>query len=177
MEPNILGGARTPKPDDKVVLFHIPEGEQVGHTSAAYQAAPADPATLIGGGLRGWRVQPQRDQSPACRGRVLGSSHSEHLASLDGAPSFVNRTAGRLDVAEKKFEPLKSDEKEAIATFMATGSPVRRRSVAGRSEAPRKIYKALGIDAKRCLATSTRWPLVRRRSQRTSRPQKAAGCA
>ena len=149
MEPNILGGARTPKPDDKVVLFHIPEGEQVGHTSAAYQAALL---TL------------QLSSAVAYADGVFSPSEINHLrAEVESwvhlTPSTLRRLMAhlRLLIAQpvaltslkKKFEPLKSDEKEAIATFMATVAQSDGEVSPDEVKLLEKIYKALGIDAKK----------------------------
>ncbi len=39
MEPDVLGRAKTPKPDETVVLFPVQPGEAVNRTTPAYQAA------------------------------------------------------------------------------------------------------------------------------------------
>ena len=39
IEPDVLGGAKLPKPDEKVVLFSVPPGEVTSRSTASYQAA------------------------------------------------------------------------------------------------------------------------------------------
>ena len=88
------------------------------------------------------------------------------------------------DVAEKRNSGLSLGEEEspmregeAIAAFMATVAPVRRRSVAGRSEAPRKRLQGTWRDAsKRCFSDIHGGCCWQRRSQRTSRPQRRRSC-
>lgn len=149
MEPNVLGGARTPKPGDRVVLFHIPEGEQVAHTSTAYQAALL---TL------------QLSSAVAYADGTFSPSEINHLrAEVESwvhlTPSTLRRLMAhlRLLIAQpvtlttlkKKFEPMKPDEKEAIATFMATVAQSDGAVSPDEVKLLEKVYKALGVDARK----------------------------
>lgn len=76
IEPDVLAGAKLPKPHEKVVLFSVPPGE-VASRSTGLPSRHTDFGLGIGRCCRRWRAQcPGNGASPGT-GAVLGSPHSE----------------------------------------------------------------------------------------------------
>lgn len=148
-EPDVLGGAKTPKPEDPIVLFFAPEPDTSQRRTSVYQAATltlqlasavasadGDFSVQEMGHLRE-QVQAWTHLSPAQSTRLLA-----HLHLLVAAP--VSLTS-----LKKKLEPLDTKSKEAIAAFMATVAQSDGNVTPAEVKMLEKVYKALGLDAKK----------------------------
>jgi len=146
MEPDVLNGAKTPKADDTVVLFSVPEGEVVSRAGATYQAATltvqlATAVALADGDMGAEELRQLRLQiegwthlTPAHQQRLR--AHMRYL--LDAPPS--------LTILKKKLEPLAAPAKEAIAKFMSVVAQADGQVSPAEIKMLEKVYKALGVD-------------------------------
>lgn len=149
MEPDVLAGAKTPKSEEMLVLFHGDATTVESRSTPAYQSA------LVTLELAAGVASADGDFSTA---------ELEHInASIDKwqhlTPSSQRRLKARvrllmvapvsLAVLKKKVEPLNSTTKEAIASFTAT--LVQADGVVSPDEIKflEKVYKLLGVDAKK----------------------------
>lgn len=148
-EPDVLSGAKAPKPEDKVVLFALPASEPIARAAGPYLAAAltlqlaSAVATADGefgikemGHLRE-TVLSWTHLTPSQTRRLLA-----HLRLLVQAPVS-------LTTLKKKFEPLEQNVKETIAAFMATVAQSDGEVSPAEVKLLEKIYKALGVDAKK----------------------------
>jgi uncharacterized tellurite resistance protein B-like protein len=149
IEPDVLGGAKLPKPDEKVVLFTVPPAEALSRSTPAYQAAlltlqlSSAVATADGdfsaeelSHLRA-QVQAWTHLTPNHTRRLLA-----HLRLLFIAP--ISLTA-----LKKKLEPLDAAAKQTIAAFMATVAQSDGAVSTAEVKMLEKVYKALGVDSKK----------------------------
>lgn len=149
MEPDVLAGAKVPKPENKVVLFLKPVGETELRASPAYQVATLTlqlaSAVAVADGqfteaevdhLRG-QIRSWQHMTPAHQQRLMAQ-----LQLLVEAPVSL---AG----LKKQLEPLEAGAKEAIATFMATLAQVDGVVSPEEVKLLEKVYKALGIDSQK----------------------------
>lgn len=150
VEPDVMGGAKVPKPDDPVVLFILPMLEETAHlTAPTYQAALltlqlASSVAIADGEFSDREMQHLRSQvqswvhlMPNHQLRLLA-----HLRLLMAAPV-------PLASLKKKLETLESSAKESIAAFMATLAQADGTVSTAEIKILEKAYKALGLDAKK----------------------------
>jgi uncharacterized tellurite resistance protein B-like protein len=148
-EPDVLSGAKPPKPDEKVVLFALPPSEQLARATGPYLAAAltlqlaSAVASTDGefgikemGHLRE-TVLSWKHLAPSQTRRLLA-----HLRLLMQAPAS-------LTTLKKKFEPLDLAVRETIAAFMATVAQSDGEVSPAEVKMLEKVYKALGVDSKK----------------------------
>jgi uncharacterized tellurite resistance protein B-like protein len=149
MEPDVLAGAKTPKPEEKLVLFHGDTTTVESRSTPAYQSA------LVTLELAAGVAAADGDFSAAELDHINASIDKwQHLT-----PSSQRRLRARvrllmvapvsLAALKKKVEPLDSATKEAIASFTAT--LVQADGVVSPDEIKflEKVYKLLGVDIKK----------------------------
>ena len=146
MEPDVLSGAKTPKPDDKVVLFAVQPDDLANRTGPAYQAAAltlqlATAVAMADGDISGEELRHLRHQIESWS--HLTPAHQQRLRAhmrllMDAPPS--------LTVLKKKLEPLAVPAKEAIAHFMAVIAQADGAVSPAEIKMLEKVYKALGVD-------------------------------
>jgi tellurite resistance protein len=149
MEPNVLEGARVPGEDDPIVLFAMLPDQTHQPDSAAYQTAlltlqlastvaqsdgrfSDEEAAHLGQEIDGWNHVSKADQ------RRLRA----HLEWLRVAPIT-------MAAVKKKLEPLDLSAKEAVAASMATLARIDGLVSPEEMRFLEKVYKALGVEAKR----------------------------
>lgn len=149
MEPDVLGGAKSVKPDDKVVLFMVPPSEPSMRTTPAYLAALltlqlASAVALADGDFNASEINHLRLQiqswthlTPSHTRRLLA-----HLRLLITAPVS-------LITLKKKLEPLALPAKEAIAVFMSTLAQADEAVSPDELKVLEKVYKLLGVEPKK----------------------------
>lgn len=149
MEPDVLGGAKTPKQDEIVVLFSIQPGETIVRNSAAYQAALltlqlASAVAAADGDFNAQELGHLRKQIESWT--HLTSSHRQRLlAHL----RLLLATPVSLPALKKKLDPLELSAKEAIAAFMATVAQADGVVLPAEVKMLEKVYKALGVEPKK----------------------------
>ena len=149
LEPDVDSGAKAPAEHDTVVLFQQPALETVGAPRAEYQTAALT--------LQLASVMAQADGD--FHARELAHLHAEiegwaHLSlaerrRLNAHLQWLTTSPMSLAALRKKLEPLPTQAREILATFMATlaqsdgfVSPEEVRFL-------EKIYKTLGVEPKR----------------------------
>jgi uncharacterized tellurite resistance protein B-like protein len=148
-EPDVLTGAKVPKPEDKVVLFALPLSEPITRVGGPYLAAALTlqlaSAVASADGEFGIKemghlretVLTWKHLPPSQTRRLLA-----HLRLLIQAPAS-------LAALKKKFEPLDQGVRETIAAFMATVAQSDGEVSPAEVKMLEKVYKALGVDAKK----------------------------
>jgi len=149
MEPDVLAGAKTPKANEKLVLFHSDATAVESRSTSAYKAALVTLELAAG---------------VASADGVFSVAELDHInASIDKwqhlTPLSQRRLKARvrllmvapvsLAVLKKKIEPLDSAAKEAIASFAAT--LVQADGVVSPDEIKflEKVYKLLDVDTRK----------------------------
>ncbi|MBB3060076.1 TerB N-terminal domain-containing protein [Microbulbifer rhizosphaerae] len=148
-EPDVLSGARTPKPESKIVLFDLPPEETQSQVTTEYQAALltlqlASAVAAADGEFSAKEINHLRTQVESWS-HLTHSHHRRliaHLRLLIAEPMAI----GAL---KKKLDPLRQSEKESIASFMAVVA--QSDGVVSPEEVKllEKLYKALGIQSKK----------------------------
>lgn len=152
MEPDILGGARTPKGEDHVVLYSCLESSSASARTAAYQAATltlqlASAVAGADGEFSEHEMTHLSEQVQSWSHLTVGESARllAHLRLLEVEPVS-------LASLKKKLDPLDTKSKETIAAFMATVAQADGTVTPAEVKMLEKVYKALGLDAKRVFA-------------------------
>lgn len=149
IEPDVLGGAKLPKPDEKVVLFFVPPGEATPRSTPTYQAAVltlqlASAVATVDGEFSVKEMAHLREQVQSWT--YLPPNHIRrllaHLRLLMAAPVS-------LAALRKKLEPLNTGAKETIAAFMATVAQSDGEVAPTEVKMLEKVYKALGVEPKK----------------------------
>lgn len=149
IEPDVLGGAKLPKPDEKVVLFAVPPGELTSRATPAYQAAALtlQLASAVAAADGEFTV----DEMSHLRRQVQAWTHltPNHIRRLLAHLRLLMLAPASLTALKKKLEPVDSAAREAIAAFMATvaqsdgaTSPIEVKTL-------EKVYKALGVESRK----------------------------
>lgn len=148
-EPDILSGAKLPKPEERVVLFALPPSEQLPRANGPYLAAALTlqlaSAVASSDGEFGVKeinhlretVLSWKHLTPSQTRRLMA-----HLRLLMQAPAS-------LAALKKKFDPLDLSTKETIAAFMATVAQSDGEVSPSEVKMLEKVYKALGVDSKK----------------------------
>lgn len=148
-EPDVLNGAKAPKPNDTIVLFALPPTEQHSRPNGPYLVAALtlQLASVVASADGKFGVEEMshlreavwswKHLSPGQRRRLLA-----HLRLLMHAPAS-------LTALTKKFEPHDLVTKETIATFMATVAQADGEVSPAEVKMLERVYKALGVDAKK----------------------------
>lgn len=147
IEPDILGGAKRPKPEEEIVLFAIPPGEPTDRSTPAYRMAVLmlDLASAVAATDDDFSVE----EMGHLRKRVQSW---EHLA-----PSQIRRLFAHLRLRmttpvsvvalKTKLEPLDAGAKQTIAVF-ATAVAQSDGSVSPTEvQMLEKIYKVLNVES------------------------------
>lgn len=148
IEPDILGGARTPKADDQIILFRCATEDPGLRQSSSYQAASVtldlacsvasadghphpNELRLLMKQIDSW-VQLSEPQRKRLRARLR--------MAIDAPPSLA-ALRGKLDV-------IPADGKRALAHLLSTLAQVDGTVSLAEVRLLERIYKALEVDAK-----------------------------
>lgn len=149
MEPDILGGARTPKGEDHVVLYSSVESSDASTRTAAYQAAVltlqlASAVASADGEFSDHEMEHLSDQVQAWS-HLTASESARLLAHL----RLLTVEPVSLTSLKKKLDPLDAKSKETIAAFMATVAQADGSVTPAEVKMLEKVYKTLGLDTKK----------------------------
>lgn len=149
IEPDVLDGAKTPKPEDTIVLFNMPPSEAVSHATPAYQAALltlelASAVASADGEFSATEINHLRQE-------VQSWSHltPNHLRRLLAHLCLLMTTPVSLTSLKKKLDPLDASARETIAAFMATVAQSDGTVSPAEVKILEKVYKALGVEPKK----------------------------
>ncbi len=149
IEPDVLGGAKLPKPDEKVVLFAVPPREAASHSTPVYQVAvlTLDLASAVAAADGEFSVQ----EMGHLRAQVQSWAHltPNHVRRLLAHLRLLMTTPASLTTLRKKLEPLDAAAKETIAAFMATVAQSDGDVSPTEVKMLEKVYKVLGVEPKK----------------------------
>lgn len=148
-EPDVLTGAKMPKPEDKVVLFALPPSEPIARAGGPYLAAALTlqlaSAVASADGEFGIKEMGHLRETVLSWKHLPPSQTRRLLAHL----RLLMQVPASLTALKKKFEPLDQGVKETIAAFMATVAQSDGEVSPAEVKMLEKVYKALGVDAKK----------------------------
>ena len=149
MEPDILAGAKMPKPEEKLVLFHGDSTPIESRRAAPYQSAVV---TLeLAAGVASADGDFSATELAHINARIDKWQHltPSNQRRLKARVRLLMVSPISLTTLKKKVEPLDSLTKEAIASFTAT--LVQADGLVSPNEIKflEKIYKLLGVDTKK----------------------------
>jgi uncharacterized tellurite resistance protein B-like protein len=151
MEPDVLSGAKPPKPEEKVVLFATAPG------SHSYRKAPEYQTALLTMELS-CAVASANGQIPEAKLSYLKSQirlwthlDPEGLRRLSAYLRLLAVKPVTLAACKKKLEPLAPSARETVAAFVA--KLVGSDGAVSRDEIQmlEKVYKTLGIEPKQAI--------------------------
>ncbi|MBE0548495.1 MAG: TerB N-terminal domain-containing protein [Rubrivivax sp.] len=149
MEPDVLAGARAPKPEERVVLFASPAGEPTSRLTSAYRAALL--TLQLSSAVASADSEFSAAEMSHLRSQIQSWTHltPNHLRRLLAQLRLLMAMPVTVTSLKKKLEPLDAAVKEAIARLMAT--LVQADGTVSPTEVKmlEKAYTALGIDSKR----------------------------
>ena len=148
-EPDVLSGAKAPKPEEKVVLFALPPSEQLSRANGPYLAAALTlhlaSAVASADGEFGIKEMGHLRETVLSWKHLTPSQTLRLLAHL----RLLMQAPASLIALKKKFEPLDLSIKETIAAFMATVAQSDGEVSPAEVKMLEKVYKALGVDSKK----------------------------
>nr|WP_322786570.1 TerB N-terminal domain-containing protein [Advenella kashmirensis] len=147
VEPDVLGGAKQPKPDEDVVLFAVSSAGATDRSAPAYQVAVL---TLdLASGVAAADGQFNIEEMDHLEKQVQTWTHLTpyHISRLLAHLHLLRKTQISLSVLKKKIEPLNPSAKEAIAAFMATVAQSDGHISPTEVKMLEKVYRVLGIEA------------------------------
>ena len=149
MEPDILGGARTPKGEDHVVLYSSSESNVVSARTAAYQAATL--TLQLASAVASSDGEFSEHEMTHLSGQVQAWSHltSGESSRLLAHLRLLAVEPVSLTSLKKKLDPLDAKSKETIAAFMAAVAQADGTVTPAEVKMLEKVYKTLGLDSKK----------------------------
>ncbi|MFA6094304.1 MAG: TerB N-terminal domain-containing protein [Candidatus Paceibacterota bacterium] len=146
IEPNMLGGAKLPKPTDSLVLFSMRSDHLDTLETPAYQAALltiqlASAVAVADGEFSASELNHLSDE-------VRSWSHllPNHISRLLAHLRLLVTEPVSLTSLKKKLEPLDVSTRESIAAFMATVAQSDGTVAPDEVKILEKVYKVLGVD-------------------------------
>ena len=120
MEPDVLNGAKPPRPEDKVVLFLHQPVEPLVRNSPAFQAALLTLQLSAAVATSDGDFTPQEMEHLQTQIRSWNHLTPSHLQRLMAHLRLLVDTPVSLTSLKKKLDPIALPAREAIASFMAT---------------------------------------------------------
>jgi len=149
IEPDVLGGAKLPKPEEHLVLFSLPTSELASRATPAYQAAALtlQLASAVAAADGDFGVE----ELGHLRAQVQSWSHLApgHIKRLLAHLKLLTIAPASLTSLKKRLEPLDVAAKETIATFMASVAQADGIVTPAEVKMLEKVYKALGVESKK----------------------------
>lgn len=147
-EPDVLSGAKPPKPDDKVVLFFLPALESGSRTKGAYLIASvtlqlASAVAHADGEFGPKEIRYLRESVQSWT--HLSASEIRRLLAHLRLLMLEPVTVVNL---KKRLEPLSQEARETIATFMTAVAQSDGDVSPAEIKMLEKVYRALGVEAK-----------------------------
>lgn len=149
IEPDVLGGVRTPKREDHVVLYSVAESNSASARTAAYQAATL--TLQLASAVAGADGEFSEHEMTHLSEQVQSWSHltDGESARLLAHLRLLAVEPVSLTSLKKKLDPLDAKSKETIAAFMATVAQADGTVTPAEVKMLEKVYKTLGLDAKK----------------------------
>lgn len=149
LEPDVLGGAKVPKPEEKVVLFALPPSDPQPRANGPYLAAALTlqlaSAVASADGEFGTKEMSHLRETVLSWSHLTPSQTRRLLAHL----RLLMQAPASLTSLKKKFEPLDLPVRETVASFMATVAQSDGVVSPAEVKMLERVYKALGVDSKK----------------------------
>jgi len=147
VEPDILNGARVPKPEDHVAVFATVPEEPDARAIPAYRVAAL--TIELSSAIAAADGDVGADELSHLHEEMNGWDHllPHHIQRLQALLALMRRAPVTLTSLKKKIEPLAATEREAIASFMATIAQADGVVSPAEIKLLEKIYKVLGVDS------------------------------
>ena len=147
IEPDVLGGAKTPKGEDKIALFATPPDESAARNTPAYAAAVvtldlACAAAFADGEVSAHELVHLTRQINSWA--HLSNSHRQRLKAHLRLGIDQPSTLASL---KKKLEPLPAEAKRSIGRFLAHLTQVDGQVAPEEVKFLERVYKTLSINA------------------------------
>lgn len=149
MEPDVLKGAKPPRPEDTVVLFSHQPVEPLVRNSPAFQAALLTLQLSAAVATSDGDFTPQEMEHLQTQIRSWNHLTPGHLQRLMAHLRLLVDTPVSLTSLKKKLDPIALPAKEAIASFMATLAQSDGAVSPDEVKMLEKVYKALGVEPKK----------------------------
>ena len=175
IEPDILGGARLPKPDGSVVLFLGPLRDDLNRRAPSFQAAEL--TLQLAAAVASADGEFGIEEIDHLQGQVTSWTHLApgHIRRLVAHIHLLAKAPLSLAVLQKKLEPLDKAAREAIGTFMATVAQSDGTISPSEMKVLERVYMALGIDTKKVFSDLHAVASGSQTSVPTGEPTKDAG--
>lgn len=149
IEPNLLGGAKLPKPEDTVVLFDIPVGANISPITQAYQIAVL--TLQLASSIAAADGDFDAKEAALLRAQIQSWAHLTpyHIRRLLAQLRLLVISPASLTSLKKQIETLDTETKKILGSFMATVAQSDEKVTVEEIKMLEKIYKVLGIDSKR----------------------------
>lgn len=148
-EPDVLSGAKMPKPEDQVVLFALQAADPVSRTVGPYLVASL--TLQLASAVASADAEFGITEMGHLREAVLSWRHlsPNQVRHLLAQLRLLMQAPVSLAGLKRKFEPLELGAKETIAAFMATVAQSDGVVSPAEVKMLEKVYKALGVDSKK----------------------------
>lgn len=147
--PDVLSGAKTPKPEDQVVLFALEAADRVSRAAGPYVVASL--TLQLASAVASADAEFGVTEMGHLRDAVLSWRHltPNQVRHLLAQLQLLAQAPVSLAGLKKKLEPLDLSARETIAAFMA--AVAQSDGVVSPAEVKmlEKVYKALGVDSKK----------------------------
>lgn len=148
MEPDVLSGAKSPKPEDAVVLFAVPAASSSSRKDTGYQVAvltlQLSAAVANADGSFGVEEMSHLRRQIQSWAHIPDDLQRRLLAQL----RILLKTPVSIASLKKRLDPLQQPTKQTIASFMASVAQADGAVTPTELKTLEKIYKLLGVDAK-----------------------------
>ncbi len=151
LAPDVLDGARPPKPEDPVALFLASTSDSASSSTPAYQAALltlqlSSAVAAADGDFGDAEAKHLKDQ-------VMSWTHlsGPHLQRLQAHLRLLKQVPASLSSLKKRLDPLDLAAKDVIGRFMATLAQADGSVSPAELKMLEKAYAALGLDPKRVI--------------------------
>lgn len=148
-EPDILSGAKVPRPEDYVAVFATVPEEAGARAVPAYRVAAL--TIELSSAIAAADGEVGGDEVSHLHEEMKGWAHllPHHIQRLQALLALLRQAPVALTSLKKKVEPLAVAEREAIASFMATIAQADGVVSPAEVKLLEKIYKVLGVEPKK----------------------------
>jgi uncharacterized tellurite resistance protein B-like protein len=149
IEPDVLGGAKLPQPDENVVLFAIQPGASSSRSTPAYHASVL--TLQLASAVAHADGEFCAKELAYLQAQVESWTHltPDHVRRLIAHLRLLHTTPASVTGLRAKIEPLDTAAKETIAAFMAKVAQADGVVSPEEVKVLEKLYKALGMEPKR----------------------------
>jgi len=148
MEPDVLSGAKSPKPEDAVVLFAVPAASSSSRKDTGYQVAVL--TLQLSAAVASADGSFNAEEMSHLRHQIQSWTHipEDLQRRLLAQLQILLNTPVSIASLKKRLDPLEQPTKHTIASFMASVAQADGAVTPTELKTLEKIYKLLGVDVK-----------------------------